>query len=209
MKKLKWILNIVYVLVIVLPLLFTVFAYKDDLRGLILPPQVMNAVNGQSSDESNLISDILPDINFSDINPTYNDDFQFNPDDNSFSFSIDINSPLNQSISINSFFVTVTDGNGSVIGTIELGNAVTLVPGENSTISIGGTLSEEFVTFLQDNGVNLSDPNFDPENMGEIDINPSDLHLTNVTIDIGGIIVHMNDLSLDEFGDFGSNNGGE
>lgn len=207
MKKLKLILNVIYILCIVLPLLFTVLTYKDDLRGLILPPQIMNAVTGQSSDQSNPLSDILPNINFSDINPTYNNDFQFNPEDNSFSFSVDINNPLNESISINTLSVTITDGNGTVIATIELNNPVNLVPGEGSTVEIGGALGQEFVTFLQDNGVNLSDPDFDPANLNGIDINPSDLHLTNVTLDIGGIQVHMDDLALSSLGWFGSNNG--
>lgn len=203
MKKLKLVLNIVTILCVVLPLLFTVLIYRDNMLGLIIPPQVMDAMSGQSS-----MQEFLPDMNISDLHPAYNNDLQFNSDDNSFTFSFDINNPLNNTITINSIYFNLTDANGTVLGTIELNNPASLLPGENSTVSIGGALSQEFVDVLQSNGIDLSDPNFNPENLGgDIGFNPNELHITDVTLDIGGVQVHMDDLNLSDF--LGSNNGTE
>lgn len=205
MNKVKWILRTVTICCVVLPLLFTVLIYKDNLLGLILPPQVMAAMSGQGNNQS-AMQQVLPDLgNLSDLQPTYNNDFQFNTNDDSFTVSFTINNPLNSTISVNTISLTVTDGNGTTLGTIQLDHPISLLPGQNSSVPIEGALSPDFVGYLQSNGVDLT--NFNPENMTGSNFDPSGLHLTNVELDIGGIQVHVDDLSLANLGGmFGSGN---
>ncbi len=203
MNKLKWALRLITVCCIALPLIFTVLSYKDNLLGIIVPSQIMGAMSGQSS-----MKEVLPDLKISDLQPTYNNDFQFDSNTNSFTVSFNVTNPLNNSITINKISFDVTYDNGTALGTIELDHPVTLLPGENSTIPIAGGLSQDFVNFLQENGVDLSNLNFNSENMGDLDINPSDLRVTNLSLDIGGVQVQMNEFDIGNLGGlFGSGNG--
>ena len=111
-------------------------------------------------------------------------------------------SPLDTPVTFNSLSLTVTDENGTILGTINLGNPVTLVPGKNSTIPIEGALSQELITLLQNSGIDPTDPNFNPENMGETGLDINNIHFTNVNIDIGGIQIHIDKLNPNEL--FGS-----
>lgn len=203
MNKLKWCLRLVTVCLVIFPLLFTFLAYSNNLPALILPPQIAAAMSG----DENAIQSVLPDfenININDIAPVLND-FQFN-EDGSFSLSFNVTSPLNSPITFNSLSLTVTDENGTILGTIELTNSVLLNPGGSSTVPINGVISQEFLALLQNNGIDPTDPNFNPENITGIDLNINGIKLTNVNIDIGGVIVHVDELNLNDL--FGSQESG-
>jgi hypothetical protein len=108
--------------------------------GLVVPPQITDAMSG----DNQAIQEILPD--FSDMfneEPTFNDDFQFNPEDGTFSFSLNFTSPLNISLPVNSFSLTVSDENGSILGTISLGDPLVLVSSQTSMIPFEGNLSHD------------------------------------------------------------------
>jgi hypothetical protein len=201
-NRLKWGLRGVTACCIILPILVTVLAYQGNLIGLIVPPQLADAMSG----DRQAVQGILPDFsNMKDVKPVYNNDLIFNPEDGSFSFSVNMESPLNTSVTFNSLSTTLTDENGTVLGTVNLANPVALVPGENSTIPIQGVLSQELIALLHEHGVDLSDPNFNPENLKGIDLDMNKIHLTNVNIDIGGTIIHIDDLSSSQlFGGQGS-----
>jgi hypothetical protein len=155
------------------------------------------------SGDSQALQEVLPDFsNMSNMEPTFNDDFQFNHADGTFSFSMNLISPLDTLVTINSFSLTVTDENGSVLGTVNFVNPVALVPSQNSTIPVEGTLSQELITLLQNSGIDPTDPNFKPENIEEIGLHLNNIHLTNVNLDIGGIQLHIDRLNPNEL--FGS-----
>ena len=199
MNKLKWILRTITICCAILPLLFTVLAYQDNLIGLIVPPQITALISGNDQ----AIQEILPDFsNMSNVETTFNDDFQFKPEDGTYGLSINLISPLDTPVTFDSLSLTVTDENGTILGTINLGNPVTLVPGKNSTIPIEGALSQELITLLQNSGIDPTDPDFNPENMEEIGLDINNIHLTNVNIDIGGIQIHIDELNPNEL--FGS-----
>ena len=199
MNKLKWSLRTITICCTILPLLFTVLAYKDNLRGLVVPPQINAAMSG----DSQAIHEALPDFsNMSKLEPTFNDDFQFNPADRTFSFSMNLTSPLDTLVTINSFSLTVTDENGSILGTVNLSNPVALGPSQNSTIPVEGTLSQELITLLQSSGIDPTDPNFHPKNIEDIGLDLNNIHFTNVNLDIGGIQLHADRLNPNEL--FGS-----
>ena len=199
MNKLKWILRTITICCAILPLLFTVLAYQDDLIGLIVPPQITALISGNDQ----AIQEILPDFSkMGNVETTFNDDFQFNPEDGTYGLSINLTSPLDTPVTFDSLSLTVTDENGTILGTINLGNPVTLVPGKNSTIPIEGALSQELITLLQNNGIDPTDPDFNPENMEEIGLDINNIHLTNVNIDIGGIQIHLDEFNPNEL--FGS-----
>jgi hypothetical protein len=162
------------------------------LAGLVVPPQINAAMSG----DSQALQEVLPDFsNMSNIEPKFNDDFQFNPADGTFSFSMNLTSPLDTPVTINSFSLTVTDENGSILGTVNSGNLVSLVPSQNSTIPVEGILSQELVTLLQNSGIDPNDPNFDPKNIEESGLDLGNINLTNVNLDIGGIQVHIDKLN--------------
>ena len=190
----KWILRTITICWVILPLLFTVLAYQDNLIGLIVPPQITAAMSGSSQ----AIQEILPDFsNMRNVEPTFNDDFQFNPEDGTFRFSINLTSPLDAPVTFNSLSLTVTDENGTILGTINLGNSVTLVPDATSAIPIEGGVSQELITLLQNSGIDPTEPNFNPETIeGGLDIN--NVHFTNVDIDVGGIQIHIDEWTPNE-----------
>ena len=195
MNKLKWSLRTITICCAILPLLITVLAHQDNLIDLIVPPQLSVAMsrNGQ------FLQEILPDLNnIQDIEPTFNDDFQFNPEDGTFGFSINLTSPLNTPITIYSFSLIATDENGTILGNINLGNSVTFVPDENSTIPIEGAISQELISLLQNSGIDLTEPNFNPENLEEIGLDLNNIHFTNIDIDIGGIQIQLDELNPNE-----------
>jgi len=195
MNNLKRTLRIITICCAILPLLFTVLVYQENLIGLLVPPQITAAILGKDQ----AIQELLPDFNtLSNVEPTFNNDFQFNPEDGTYHFSINLISPLPTPITFDSLSVTVTDENGTLFGSVNLGNPVTFVPDKNSTIPLEGTLSQEFITLLQNSDLDPADPNFNPENIEEIDLELSNIHLTNLNTDIGGIQIHTDDLNLSE-----------
>ena len=192
MIKLKWILRIITICCTILPLLFTVLVYQDNLMGLVVPPQITDAMSG----DNQAIQEILPD--FSDmfnVEPTFNDDVQFNLEDGTFTFSMNFTSQLDIPLPVNSFSLTVSDGNGSVLGSINLGDSLVLVPSQTSIIPVEGTLSQELIELLQNSGMDPANPDFTPENIEELGLDLNDIHLTNVNIDIGGIQLHIDELN--------------
>jgi hypothetical protein len=82
-------------------------------RKLLSSPFVSRAlINAAMSGDSQALQEVLPDFsNLSNIEPTFNDDFQFNPADGTFSFSMNLISPLDAPVTINSFSLNVTDEN--------------------------------------------------------------------------------------------------
>lgn len=201
--NMKWLLRIVIICSIILPSLLTVVAYRENLIGLLVPPEMTAAMagNGQA------LQDLLPEVSsFDDVDPTLNDDFYFNPDDGTFGFSLNLTSPVETPVSVDAFSVTVTDANGTILGTIQLGDAVTLAPGADATIPIEGMISPELVTLLQDSGINLTDPEFNPEDLDDVDIELPDIRLTDVNLNVGGVEIHIDELDLAEI--FGSNESG-
>ncbi|MFH0748848.1 MAG: hypothetical protein V1915_02865 [Candidatus Bathyarchaeota archaeon] len=195
MDKVKWSLRTITVCCAILPLLFTVLAYQGNLIGLLVPPQIKDVMSGNNQS----MQEILPDLsNMSNLIPTFNNDFHFNSTEGTFGFSVNLKSPLKTPITFNSFSLTVTDENGTSLGTINLGNALTLVPGMSSTLPIEGTVSPELVTLLQGYGINLTDPDFTPENLEQIGQDLTNITFTNVNIDVGGISIHLDQLDPNE-----------
>ncbi len=196
MNKLKWSLRIITVCGTLLPLLFTVLVYQDNLMGLLVPPQITDAISG----DNQALQEIFPD--FSDmfnVEPTFNDDFQVNPEDGTFSFSMNFTSLLDIPLPVNSFSLTVSDENGSILGTINLGDSLVLVPSQTSMIPVEGTLSQELIELLQNSGMDPTNPDFNPENIDELGLDFNDIHLTNVNLDIGGIQLHIDELISNAF----------
>ena len=195
MDKLKWIHRTIIICSVILPLIFTVLAYQDNFLGLLVPPQITAAMSGNN----HVIQETLPDFNnIRNVEPTFNDDFQFNPEDGTYGLSINFSNPLDTPVTFDSLSLTVTDENGTILGTINLGNPVTLVPGKNSTIPIEGALSQDLITLLQNSGIDLTEPSFNLENMEEIGLDINNIHFTNVNIDVGGIQLHIDELNPNE-----------
>jgi hypothetical protein len=199
LSKLTWTLRTITVCCALLPLLFTVVAYRGNLIGLLVPPEVTAAMagNGQA------LQDLLPDVStLDDVEPTLNDDFYFNPDDGTFGFSLNVTSPVDTPVTVDSFSVTVTDENGTLLGTIQLGNSVTLAPGENATIPIEGAVSPELIALLQDSGIDLTDPEFNLTDVENMDVDIPNIRLTDVNLNVGGVQIHIDELNPNEL--FGS-----
>ena len=194
-NRLKWGLRGVTLCCIILPMLLTVLAYQNNLSGLVVPPQLAGALYGNNQ----AVQQVLPDLNnMKDIKPVYNNDLEFNSENGSFSFSVSLENPLNTSVTFNSLSTTITDENGTVLGNVNIVHPVALTPGEDSTIPIEGALSLEMITLLQEQGIDLSNPDFNPENLQGTNLDPNKIHFTDATIDIGGAIIHVADLSLNQ-----------
>ncbi|MCL4430281.1 MAG: hypothetical protein M1167_05970, partial [Chloroflexi bacterium] len=62
MDKVKAALTVLTVAIVVAPLLGVVYIYRDNLLGLVLPPQINDAKNGGLADLSDLSNIVGSDI---------------------------------------------------------------------------------------------------------------------------------------------------
>ncbi len=53
MDKVKVALTVLSIMIIIVPILVEVYVYKDNLEGLVFPPQIQNLMNGNNGNNNN------------------------------------------------------------------------------------------------------------------------------------------------------------
>jgi len=127
------------------PLIGVVFIYRDNLMGLVLPPQIGGG-SSLSSAESSLTNNGTSDLDSTDLasvppvkplgNPTY---------DNStgvFSYPFSFTNPLPVELSFDSLSADIKTSNGELLGTITIPDAMHIRPGQSAVIAIDGSLDQ-------------------------------------------------------------------
>ena len=203
MKKLKIFLTLLSVLIIVLPIAFEVVLYRDNLLGLIVPPEMISLVNGGSRNGDSRNGDGGNLLNSSDngssptsgdsqtsgdsaISSLLNSGFelpqlvgepQYNSDTNTLAFTFNFTNPLETSIAVDKLDAgIVSHDDGVFLGNVSLANSLRLEPGQTIDITALNALSPEAINYFKSNVLGQNSTNVD---------------FVNLNVDVGGVTLHV------------------
>ena len=185
MNKVKLALTLLTIAIIVGPFAYVAIAYRNNLIGLVLPPQfsTLGQSLSQNSGENPLSSSSSP-INLTGSNfqvPQVVGTPQYNPVTGDFNVAINATNPLPNEISVDHLSVQIQSKDGSGLeGNISIPQAINIQPGESAIINVEGVIPQQL--YNQING----------QNNGKIDIN--NIVLKNLDVTVGGIKVHMDQI---------------
>ena len=181
MQAVSLILVIISIGTILGPVGAVVIIYHADLNQLVVPPQIRDIMNGNSS--------IIPGINHSDngnsndngnseIGGLMNPEFvsaQSDPSAHTFTGIFQVTNPFNSDLTLNTFSTdaALTEPNIPA-GSVSLGSPVTVPAGETVQLTITGSwtqAAQDYMTNYYASATSI------------------DLTLTNITINVNGITI--------------------
>jgi len=189
--RVKFALTILSIMIIVVPLVVEVYVYKDNLEGLVLPPQIKDLMNGgnskssgSSTDPQSSASSSLP--NFQMPQPVGQP--QYDPATGAFNYPFNFTNPLSTQLSLTQLSAQVVTEDGTPIGNISIPQTISIAPGANSIITVVGNLNTEEVNQLaaqyQSGNLNIA--------------------LNNVNVVVGGVSIHMDHIDAGSISDLQS-----
>lgn len=174
MDKVKVGLAVLSIMIIIAPILVEVYVYKDNLEGLVLPPQIQNLMNGNNNGATSETQSELTSLpNFQMPQPV--GDPQYNPTTGAFSFPFNFTNPLSAQLTVNELSAQVATEDGIPIGNVSIPQIINLAPGENAIITAVGNLDPAVVNQLT----------------AQYQSGTLNIALNNVNIDLGGIHIHL------------------
>lgn len=177
MKKLKILLALLTIAIIVVPITLEVILYRDNLFGLIVPPEIANMING---DRSKGNGGSIVNSQFELPQPV--GEPQYNPETKSVSFIFNFTNPLETPITVNKLQAGIFSHDDNVfLGNITIDKPLTINPGQTMDITASGTLSDNAINYLQDNYRKQESINLD---------------LTDLNVDLAGISVKVDRQNL-------------
>ena len=133
----KIVLSVLTITLTVGPMLGVVYMYRDNLLGLVLPPETSGAYSLTNNEISNLnlttfeaMQPIKPIGN-----PTYN---QSTGD---FSYPLNFTNPLPQELSLDKLSADIKTSNGQLLGTIGIPDALHVDSGQSAVVDISGNIN--------------------------------------------------------------------
>jgi hypothetical protein len=200
--RVKFALTILSVLIIIVPLLVEVYVYKDNLEGLVLPPQIQNLMNsnhggssngnsGASIGQQSPTSSPLPNFQL----PQSVGQPQYDATTGGFSYPFNFTNPLSTELSFSQLTAQVVTQDGTPIGNVSIPRTINIAPGANSIITAVGNLNtdevNQLITQYQSGNLNIA--------------------LNNVNAVVGGITVHIDHIdagSISNLQNLAGNSGG-
>jgi len=196
MNKAKLALTLLTIAITVGPFLYVVFIYRDNIVGIMLPPQLANVgqnatqnlsenvLGGNSGNQSSFNMTEITGSNFQ--MPQLLNNTQYNPDTGDLSLSVNLTNPLANAISIDQFSVQIeSKDNSSLVGNISIPQSINIQPGANSIINVTGIMPQDL--YNQISG----------QNSGNIDVNS--FVLKNLNVDVGGLKLHFDEIDPSSF----------
>ena len=174
MDKVKIALTVLSILIIVVPLAIVVYEYRNNVDGLVIPPEIQSLENGGNSNSTGSIS-AQPQFQ-----PPQLVSQQYNSQTGAFAVSFNFTNPLSNSVSIDSLSAEVVSSDGAALGNISLDQPIQITPGETSNINVSGLLDQNAISQLEAQNPGLSGIN---------------ISLANLNVNVAGISVHMNQVS--------------
>ncbi len=172
-NKVKVLLSLITIALTVGPLLGVVYVYRDNLVGIIMPPETAGQFSITNSDIANLNFTALEEMN--PIEPLC--DPTLNMTTGNFIYDLNLTNPLPQEISIDNISVDVKTADGQFLGTIGMPQGLHLESGESGVIDISGNLNPELLeSYKAQAGSNAQ------------------IALDNITLTVGGISFHLDEL---------------
>jgi len=155
------------------PLLGVVYMYRDNLIGLVLPPETSGAYSLTNNEISNLNLTQLQSLQPIKplANPTYN---QTTGD---FSYPLNFTNPLPQALQLDGLSADIKTGNGQLLGTISIPDAIHVESGQSAVIDITGNINQAVLdAYKAQYGSNAK------------------VSVENINITVGGISLHLDDI---------------
>jgi len=155
-----------------------VYTYRDDLTGLVVPPEIKGAING---DTSFILNDNY--ANNGDVNSILNNfvaptfvSADVDQATNSFNIRVNVTNPLNYDLTLNTLSTDVQSLEGQTLASVTLPHPFTIVSGESTIVQVDGTWTQAGDAFITqhwyDSSVTIS--------------------LANIVVDVNGVKVERN-----------------
>jgi hypothetical protein len=173
MDKLKIALTLLSIAIVVGPIAGVVLVYKDNLPGLVLPPQIQGLVERDNSSPTvTQPSEILPQFQM----PQPVGEPKYNSQTGEFVYPFNFTNPLDTKISFDQLSADVSLGNGQTLGTISLDQPINIDPGASEVINATGIMSQDSINQLV--------AQYGNNNLDNIVLN-------NVNVTVGGVNVFI------------------
>ena len=173
MDKVKIALTILSIAIVIGPLAGVAYVYRDNLLGLVVPPQVKSLVSGGNSTGSQSQPEFQP--------PKLVGEPQYNAQTGAVTVSFNFTNPLTNGVSIDKLSAEVqSEEDGVSLGNISLNQPIQITPGETSTINVSGVLNQNAIS------------QFEAQNPG---VNGINISLENLNVDVAGVTVHMDQVN--------------
>jgi hypothetical protein len=156
-----------------------VYIYRDDLTGLVVPPEIKGALNG---DNSFLLNDNI--ANGGDANSILNGfvtptfvSANIDQATNTFNVKVNVTNPLNYELTLNTFSTEVQTPGGQQIAAVDIGNPLTIPSGESIIVQVDGAWTQVGENYII-------------AHAGDSSIT---IALVNIVVDVNGIRVERNE----------------
>lgn len=170
MNKVKIFLVMLTIAITVLPIAVEIIVYRDNLLGLIVPPEIASMVNGGGSSNNSL-------INSEFTLPQPVGEPQYNPETKTVSFTFNFTNPLNTPVTVNKLEAGIASHDDDVfLGNVSVSEPLTLAPGQTVDITVLGVLSDDAINYFKTHSKDQSSINID---------------ITNLNVDVAGVKVHV------------------
>jgi hypothetical protein len=189
--KVKVALTILSIVIIFVPLMAEVYIYKDNLEGLVLPPQIKDLMNGGSTENSGSSTSpqasALPSLpNFQMPQPVGQP--QYDPATGAFSYPFNFTNPLSTQLSFTQLSAQVVTEDGTQIGNVSIPQTISIAPGATSILTAVGNLNTDEINQLaaqyQSGTINIG--------------------LNNVNVVVGGVSIHIDHIDAGSISDLQS-----
>ena len=141
-------LTLISIAIVVGPLVGVLLVYRDNLMGLVLPPEIKD-LSSNSNKDSSSVSKFL---NISVLQlPTLAGQPYYNQQTGAFSYPINFTNPLSTEISVDQISAEIKSKNSNIIlGNISITQPIKIAPGANGIINATGILDPATVNQLKD-----------------------------------------------------------
>jgi hypothetical protein len=178
MNKVKILLTLLTIAITVTPIVVEVLIYRDNLLGLIIPPEITDLINGDNNSSNSIgnnnVVDRLLNSRF-DLPKPVGDPNSIQARTLSATFSI--TNPLQTPISIDKVSSGIISHNdGFFIGNLTIDEPIRLEPGQTADIPTTTLLSDGALNYLKDKAENQDSINID---------------LIDLNVDLAGIQVQL------------------
>jgi len=184
MGKVKTGLTLLTIAIIIGPIVGVIFVERNNLIGLILPPQFSSMLSGVGS--ANSTTSQLSQF-FSNIQAPQAGQLQYDSATGAFSLPFNITNPLSTQVSVNQVSAEVVSGSNVPLGNISV-SPMTIAPGASVILDVAGNLNQNTVNQLAAQNSTASGLN---------------VSLENVVVNVDGVVVHINQMNIGSIPAFG------
>jgi hypothetical protein len=140
---------------IVAPVGAVVIIYRDDLTGLVIPPEIKGVMNG---DTSFILNDNIGSVNGGDggnvnsifdsfVTPTFVG-ATIDQSAKTFSVRVNVTNPLNYDLTLNTLSVDVQSPDGQVLASINIAHSYTMPSGESTIVQVDGSWTQAGESYI-------------------------------------------------------------